>query len=246
MSAVCPVNFRRSELPQGSCQNCGFLAWCLPADLTLREANRFNERIVHRRPIKRNEYLHHAGAALTSLNVINSGFLKTSITNGSGHEQITGFSMSGELVGMDAIGATRHLCNTVALEDSHLCGIAFSDFEQLTRNIPALQQHFHRAMGAEITRDYGIMLLLGGMRAEERVAMFLLNISKRFTARGYSGVRFRLPMTRYEIGNYLGLKLETVSRVFSRLDDIELIAINGKEIEIKNLAQLQQRIGAGA
>jgi CRP/FNR family transcriptional regulator len=243
MGAASPVNIRRSELPDSDCQNCGFISWCLPADLTLREAKRFNDRIMHRRPIRRNEYLHHAGSVLTSLNVINSGFLKTSITNGGGHEQITGFSMSGELVGMDAIGATRHQCNTVALEDSHLCGIAFSDFEQLTSDIPALQQRFHRAMGAEITRDYGIMLLLGGMRAEERIAMFLLNMSKRFAARGYSGVHFRLPMTRYEIGNYLGLKLETVSRGFSHLDDIQVIAINGKDIEIKNLAQLQQRIG---
>jgi CRP/FNR family transcriptional regulator, anaerobic regulatory protein len=242
MSAVFPVNSPPSNLPHSGCPNCGFIAWCLPASLTSHEAKQFNDRIVHCRPIKRHEYLHRAGAVLTSLNVINSGFLKTSITDGGGHQQITGFSMSGELVGMDAISASKHQCDTVALEDSHLCGITFSDFQYLARDIPALQRHFHRMMGAEIARDYGVMLLLGSMHAEERVAIFLLNLSKRFTARGYSGLRFRLPMSRQEIGNYLGLKLETVSRVFSRFHDIQLIAISGKEIEIKSIVQLQQII----
>lgn len=224
------------------CPSCRFMAWGQRADLTARESRQFNDRIEHRRPKKRSEYLNQAGAALTSLYVIHSGFLRTSITDGDGREQITGFFMPGELIGMEAIATGMHPCNTTALEDSSVCGMAFADFEQLNRDIPALQHHFHRAMGTEITRDHGMMLLLGAMRAEQRVAVFLLNLSKRFAAGGYSEVRFRLPMTRQEIGNYLGLKTETVSRAFSHFDSIQVIAVHGKDIEIRDLVCLQQLI----
>jgi CRP/FNR family transcriptional regulator len=242
MGTLCPVTFPQSDPSHGGCVHCGFAAWSLPASLASHEAQQFNDRIVHRRPIKRNEYLHRAGAAHTSLNVIHSGFLKTSIMNGSGHEQVTGFSMAGELIGLDAIGAGKHQCDTIALEDGVLCEIAYADFEQLARHIPALQRHFHRMMGAEIARDYGIMFLLAAMLAEQRVAMFLLNLSMRFAARGYSGTHFRLPMNRQDIGNYLGLKIETVSRVLSRFHDSELMVISGKDVQINSLVQLQQLI----
>lgn len=200
--------------------------------------------IEHCRPLKRNEHLHRAGSALKSLYAINSGFLRTSITTDDGREQVVGFSMTGELLGMDAIGTGVHQCDTVALEDSSLCGIRYADLEELGHAIPALQNHFHRMMGAEITREHGIMLLLGAMRAEERVAAFLLNLSIRFSARGYSGTSFRLPMTRQDIGSYLGLNLETVSRVFSYFNDIQLISVNFKTIKIESMAKLQQRTGS--
>ena len=246
MSTVCRVIFSPSSPPHGECRGCAFNAWCLPANLTLPESRQFNDRIHHRRPIKHNEYLHRAGSELKSLFVVNSGFLKTSITNGGGHHQVTGFSMAGELVGLDAIGTGKHQCDTSALGDSHLCGMRYSDFEELGHAIPALQHHFHRVMGAEIARDYGILILLGTMRVEERVAVFLLNLSTRFSARGYSGTHFRLPMTRQDIASYLGLKMETVSRAFSHLSDIQLIATEGKDIEIKSLLRLQQAIGVQA
>lgn len=118
--------------------------------------------------------------------------------------------------------------------------MVFADLEQLNREIPALQHHFHQTMGAEITRDHGMMLLLGAMRAEERVAMFLLNLSRRFALRGRSETRFRMPMSRQEIGNYLGLQLETVSRAFSHLASKQLIVIHNKEVEITNLEGMQQ------
>ncbi len=243
MSTVCHAVFFPSPAPHGGCPNCSLTAWCLPANLTLHESQQFNDRIEHRRLTMRNEYLHRAGSALTSLYVINSGFLKTSVTDGDGRDQVTGFTMTGEFIGMDAIGTGNHQCDTTALEDSHLCGMRYSDFEELGRAIPALQHHFHRMMGAEIARDHGIMLLLGTMQVEERVAVFLVNLSMRFSARGCSGTHFRLPMSRHEIASYLGMKMETVSREFSRLNNIQLIATNGKDIEIKNLPQLQRMIG---
>jgi CRP/FNR family transcriptional regulator len=243
MSTVCPVDFSPFGLPQSECPNCGLIAWCLPANLKLHESKQLNDRIEHHRLIKRNEYIHHAGSPLTSLYVIHSGFLKTSITDGDGRDQVAGFHMTGELVGMDAIGAGKHQCDAIALEDSHLCGMRYSDFEQLGQSLPALQHHFHRVMGAEIARDHGLMLLLGGMRAEERVAIFLLNLSKRFSARGYSGTHFRLPMPRQDIASYLGLTTETVSRLFSHFDNLQLIAINCKDVEVKSLVHLQQVVG---
>ena len=200
--------------------------------------------IAHCRPLKRNEHLHRAGTALNSLYAIQSGFLRTSVSINDGREQVVDFPITGELIGMDAIGTGMHQCDTVALEDSSLCGIRYADLEELGHAIPALQNHLHRAMGAEIAREHGIMLLLGAMRAEERIAAFLLNLSIRFSARGYSGTSFRLPMTRQDIGSYLGLKFETVSRVFSRFNDLRLISVNSRTITIENLAKLQQRAGS--
>lgn len=222
------------------CPDCGFIEWAQQAGLSAGELRRFCDRIEHRRTRKHHEHLHRAGAALGVLYVINSGFVKTIISDNNGHQQITGFSMPGDLVGLDAIATGRHQCSTIALEDSSVCGIIFAELEQLNRDMPALQRHFHQTMGAEITRDHGMMLLLGAMRAEERVAMFLLNLSRRLALRGRSGTCFRMPMSRQEIGNYLGLQFETVSRAFSHLASAELIAIHNKEVEIINLQGLQK------
>ncbi len=225
------------------CPDCGFLGWARHASLSAGETMRFANRIEHRRPRLPREFVHRAGTALTSLYVIHSGFLRTSVTDGNGREQITGFAMPGDLVGMEAIATGRHQCNTIAIEPSSICGMRFADLEQLSAGMPALQQHFHRTMGAEIARDHGMMLLLGAMRAEERVTLFLLHLSRRFAARGRPGTRFHLPMSRHEIGNYLGLKLETVSRVFSQFHDSGLIAVRSKNIEILDMARLQALIG---
>jgi CRP/FNR family transcriptional regulator len=222
------------------CPGCGFIDWAQRGMLSAGDMRRFCDRIEHRRMRKNHEHLHRAGAALVALYVINSGFVKTIISDGNGHEQITGFSMPGDLVGLDAIATGKHQCSTIALEDSSLCGMAFADLEQLNREDQALQRHFHQTLGVEITRDHGMMLLLGAMRAEERVAMFLLNLSRRFALRGLSETRFRMPMTRQEIGNYLGLTLETVSRAFSHLAGERLITIDNKEVEIRNIDRLQQ------
>ena len=232
-----------SDLRQNVCPDCSFRAWCAPAHLSWRELRQFNALVRHRRLIKRNECLHHAGSALSSVYVVHKGFLKTTLSDSDGREQTTSFIMPGEMVGMDAIGSGLYQDDTVALEDSSLCGMTFANFERLAHDIPVLQHHFHRALGTEITRSHGIMLLLGATRAEESIALFLLGLSKQFTARKHSGIHFPLPMTRQEIGNYLGLTIETVSRIFSYFNEVQLIAINGRDVEIKNVAHLQQVIG---
>jgi CRP/FNR family transcriptional regulator, anaerobic regulatory protein len=229
---------------RNACSNCSLRELCLPAGLDHRELDRIEALVNRRRPIVgRSAHLYRAGEPLQSLFAVRSGFLKSCIVDEFGREQVTGFHMSGELIGMDAIGTGRHVSDAVALEDTDVCDIPFDRLEELSRNIPALQQHFHRIMSREIARDYGVMLLLGNMRAEERVAAFLLNLSQRFAARGYSPTRFILRMTRHEIGSYLGLKLETISRAFSGLQEGGLIGVQGRSVELKSIEKLRALIG---
>ena len=161
-----------------------------------------------------------------------SGFFKTDVILEDGRDQVTGFQMAGEILGMDGISTELHTCNSVALEDSEVCVIPFAELERLSREIEALQHHFHKVMSREIVRDHGVMLLLGSMRAEARLAAFLLNLTQRLQARGFSGTSLVLRMTREEIGSYLGLKLETVSRAFSRFQDDGLLEVKQRDIRV--------------
>ena len=229
-----------------TCQTCGLRELCIPAGLALREIDQLNSIINRKRPLKRGDYLYRTGSALQSIYAVRTGFLKSCVLHDDGREQVAGFHMMGELLGMDAIGSGNHMCDAIALEDSEVCEIPFAELERLGRDIPALQQHFHRIMSREITRDYGVMLLLGSMRAEERLAAFLLNLSQRFVARGYSSTQFILRMTREEIGSYLGLKLETVSRAFSHFQNEGMISVHGKDIEIKAIERIRAMLGQAA
>ena len=225
------------------CSKCGLHEICLPAGLAAHDMQRLEHIVRRKRPLKRGDYLYRAGAMLQSLYAVRTGFLKSSVLHDDGREQVAGFHMMGELVGMDAIGTGKYVCDSIALEDTEVCEIPFGDLEQLSRDLPALQHHFHRIMSREIARDYGVMLLLGSMRAEERLATFLVNLSRRFAARGYSPTQFILRMTREEIGSYLGLKLETVSRAFSHFQRENVVAVQNKTIEIKDLARLRTLMG---
>ena len=230
---------------RASCQTCGLRELCLPAGLSQREMEQLDKIVNHKRRLRRGDYLYRAGSALQSLFAIRSGFLKNCILHDDGREQVAGFHMAGELLGMDGIGSARQTSDAIALEDSEMCEIPFAEFERLSRELPALQRHFYRIMSREIRHDHGVMLLLGSMRAEERLASFLLNLSQRLAARGYSSTQFILRMTRAEIGSYLGLKLETVSRAFSHFQDEGLIAVQNKSVEIRNPDRLRRLLGKG-
>lgn len=198
------------------------------------------DRLVsQRRRIRKGEHLYRAGTSLAALYAVRAGFLKSCVLHEDGREQVAGFHMMGDLLGMDAIGGGLHVSNTVALEDSELCEMPFPLLEQLSLEVPSLQHQLHRVMSREIVRDHGVMLLLGSMKAEERLAAFLLNLSQRFAARGYSPTEFNLRMTRAEIGSYLGLKLETVSRAFSSFQDHKLIAVRQRNVRLVDLPGLQ-------
>ncbi len=222
-----------------ACSSCSLRELCLPAGLDSGEMERVDQLVTSRRKLRRGADLYRAGEPLAALFAIRSGFMKSCVLHDDGREQVAGFHMAGDLLGLDAIGGGSHTCDTVALEDTEVCEIPFSYLEKLSRELPSLQQQLHRIMSREIVRDYGVMLLLGSMSAEERLAAFLLNLSQRFAARGYSPSEFRLRMTREEIGSYLGLKLETVSRAFSGFQDRRLIEVRQKQVRILDFPGLK-------
>ncbi|HMC13959.1 MAG TPA: fumarate/nitrate reduction transcriptional regulator Fnr [Gallionellaceae bacterium] len=233
-------------LPKTACSNCNLREWCLPMDITAGEMAQLEDLTRMKRTYRRGDYLYRSGSPLQSLYAIRTGFFKTQVLHENGREQVTGFQMAGEIIGMDAISNNSHTCNAVALEDSEVCELPFGKLEELGRKLPMLQRHLHRILSREIVRDHGIMLLLGSMRAEERLAAFLLNLSHRFAARGYSPSAFQLRMTRQEIGNYLGMKLETVSRTLSQFQQAGLISVRNKAVEILDAKNLRSFFGYAA
>lgn len=226
-----------------ACSNCNLRELCLPVGLSRAQIESLDELVYVRRRIGEGKSLFHAGDAFRSLFAVRAGFFKTRVTTADGRDQVTGFLMAGELLGIDGIGAGRHACDAVALEDAEVCVIPYARLEDLARRFEPLQQHFHKVMSREIVRDHGVMLMLGSMRAEEKVAGFLLNLSQRLAARGYSATEFALRMTRAEIGSFLGLKLETVSRLLSRFHDEGLLKVRQKRVHITDLEALTLRAG---
>ena len=226
-----------------ACSSCSLQELCLPFGLSDKELNQLDQLVQRAQPKHRGEYLYRSDAPFQSLYAIRTGFFKTQVLHEDGREQITGFYMMGEIIGMDAISTEHHTCDAIALEDSEVCEIPFARLEQLSRDIPALQRHLYKIMSREIVRDHGIMLLLGSMNADERLAAFLLNLSQRYASRGYSANNFHLRMTREEIGSYLGLKLETISRTLSKFQKDGLINVQNKAIELRNIPALKIAMG---
>lgn len=214
------------------CSNCSLRELCLPVGLQSEDFEQLDAVIRQSRRLKKGEFLFHAGEGFTSLYAIRTGFFKTTISAQDGRDQVTGFFMSGELMGMDGISTEHYTSDAVALEDSEVCELPFDRLDELAKYLPSLNMHFYRLMSREIVRDQGVMLLLGNMRAEERLAAFLLNLSQRLQKRGFSPNDFILRMSREEIGSYLGLKLETVSRTLSKFNQDGLISVEHKHIRI--------------
>ena len=239
MKATVPIT--AAEI-KSACSQCNLLELCLPFGMTETEIGRLDELVGARRKVKRQQHLYRAGDPFEAIYAIRIGWFKTDVVLEDGREQVTGFQMTGEMLGLDGISTESHSCNAIALEDSEVCVIAYSKLEELSREIESLQHQFHKVMSREIVRDHGVMMLLGSMRAEERLAAFLLNLSQRFTARGFSPAEFHLRMTRDEIGSYLGLKLETVSRAFSKFQDEGMVAVQQKHVRILDLDKLRKLI----
>ena len=204
----------------------------MPMGLSNDDLERIDELVATRRRIKRGEYLYQNGDPFTSLYAIRTGFFKTCVTTEDGRDQVTGFQMAGEIIGLDGIVTDQHSCNAVALEDAEVCVMPFANVEELSREFPVLQRHVHKVMSREIVRENGMMMMLGNMRAEERLAAFLLNLVQRLHARGFSQSEMILRMTREEIGSYLGLKLETISRTFSKHSDDGIIEVKQPYVKI--------------
>ena len=216
---------------------------CLPIGLSEKDLAELETLLGNRIKLKKGDALFHNGSPFTALFAVKLGSLKTTVLSDDGREQVAGYHMPGDLLGLDGMGEDRHGCEAVALEDTEVCVLPFVRIEELARRVPALQHNLHRFLAREIERDHKVMLLLGSMRAEERLAAFLLNLSERYKARGYSSTEFVLRMTREEIGSYLGLKLETVSRLFSKFQEEGLVMVAGRSVKIIDMPVLKQLVG---
>lgn len=195
-----------------------------------------------RRKVRRGEVLFSHGDPFSALYAIRTGFFKTLITAQDGRDQVTGFQMAGEIIGLDGIYNEHHTCDAIALEDAEVCVMPYRQIEHIARKVDALQSHVHKIMSREIVRDHSMLLLLGNMRAEERLAAFLLNLVQRLHARGFSQHEVVLRMTREEIGSFLGLKLETVSRTFSKFAEQGVVEVKQRHVRILNADALQRLV----
>lgn len=216
---------------------------CLPVGLEPDALRQLDALVTNRIRFKKGEKLYRVGEPFTALFAVRVGSCKTTVLAEDGREQITGYHMLGDIVGLDGIGSERHCCEAVALEDTEVCALPFDRLEELARTVVPLQRNLHQFLSRDIGRDHRMMLLLGSMRADERLAVFLLNLSDRYRQRGYSSTEIVLRMTREEIGSYLGLKLETVSRLFSRFQEEGLLQAQGRVLKLLDLPGLKQLAG---
>jgi len=216
----------------------------MPLGLNESEMERVDEVVATRRKVTRGDSLFRNGDKFNALFPLRTVFFKTRISSEDGRDQVTGFQMAGEIIGLDGIVSDHHTCDAVALEDAEVCVMPFDRIEELSREITSLQRHVHKIMSREIVRENGVMLLLGSMRAEERLAAFLLNLVQRLHARGFSQSELVLRMTREEIGSYLGLKLETVSRTFSKFVEDGIVEVKQRQVRILNPDALKLIVNA--
>lgn len=218
----------------------------MPMGLSNDELNRIDDLITTRRKVKRGDTLFHNGEKFTNLFAIRTGFFKTCIASEDGRNQVTGFQMAGEIIGLDGIVNDTHTCDAVALEDAEVCVMPFDRIEEISREVNSLQRHVHKIMSREIVREHGVILLLGSMRAEERLAAFLLNLVQRLHARGFSQSELLLRMSREEIGSYLGMKIETVSRTFSKFVEDGIVEVKQRNIRILKTDALKEIVNPKA
>jgi CRP/FNR family transcriptional regulator len=224
--------------PGVRCSGCAMRAVCMPEGLTPREIARLDAIISSTRMVRLGEALYRANDPFKTIYAVRAGSFKTILVHRDGREQVTGFHLAGDMLGLDGVSSSHHGLDAIAMEDSNVCIIPFHLLESLCREIKGVQQHVHRMMSGEIVRESALTMLLGTMSAEERLAAFLVNLSARMKARGYSEAEFNLRMTREEIGSYLGMKLETVSRMFSKFGRDGMVEVRGKQIRILDLAGL--------
>lgn len=226
-----------------ACRNCSLSLLCLPMGLAPDDVERLDEIVKRTRPLHRGDFLFREADRFRSLYVVKTGSVKTFAPSPEGGEQVLGFHLPGEVIGLDAIDKDIHACSAKVLETSAICEIPFTRLEELTATIPSLQHQMYRLLSKEIGHDTDMLLLLGKKNAEERLAAFLLSLSKRLHKRGLSATDFYLSMSRHEIGNYLGLAVETVSRLFTRFQDDGLMHVDRKHIQLLDVGSLESLVG---
>jgi CRP/FNR family transcriptional regulator len=225
---------------QISCSKCRLSQICLPIALQADDIDKLDSIIQRARPLQKGDHVFRQNDAFRSVFAVRAGTVKCYRSTSSGEEQVTAFYFPGEVFGMDGISSGRHPCAAIALETSAVCEIPFERLGELSIRIPSLQRHFFQLMSQEIAEDQQLITMLGKNTAQQRVAALLLGISARNAQRRLSATSFRLAMSRADIGNYLGLTVETVSRIFTRLQKHGVIAVDGREVSILDAAKLRE------
>ena len=221
-----------------SCQKCRLRELCLPEGLDSEDLDQLDGIVQRPGPLRRGEVLYRTGTAFHSIFVVRSGALKIFSGSEDGHEQILGFYLPGELLGLDGMDKDIYRCTALALETSTVCNLPFNQLGVLCEKMPGLQKRLFRLIGREIGVEQELLLMMGQKDAEERLAIFLVTLAARFKKRGYSQTEFRLPMSRHDLANYLGLTPETVSRLFGRFRKNRLIDTNRSLVKILDMQQL--------
>lgn len=231
---------------QVACSQCSLVELCLPKGLNSEELKIFEQAIDRRKPLKKSEYLYRAGQPMTSLYTVKTGAFKANIDSIDGEENIVGFFMPGELMGLDGIASGQYQCDMIALNDTYICKLSYNDFDAIADEFPVLRQEILSISSNNLTTAQKMLMFIGKRPVEERLAMFLLSISQRFKARGLSESRFQLPMSRHDIANYLCMAPETISRQFKKLQDQGLVSIRNRDVTINDSAALRKSVTHGS
>jgi CRP/FNR family transcriptional regulator len=227
-----------------ACTSCSTRNHCLALDLDSRILGRVESLRGPVRVAQRGESLFRAGSPFQYLYIVRSGSYKTLVSSADGAEQVTGFHLPGEMLGLDGIDTGRHGTTAIALETSSVCAFPFERLSRLAREAPELDRQIWRLASREVTARQEHLLLVGHRDAEAKLAAFLLSVSARLERMGFSPVEFRLSMGRQEIGAYLGLTLETVSRLFTRFQVAGLILRDRRLVRLLDRAGLRTKCGA--
>jgi len=225
-----------------SCSNCSLSELCLPHGMSGQDMDKLDEIVKRHNPYQPGQHVFRAGDGSHALFAVRSGALKSYCTTENGDEQVLGFTLPGELVGLDGMRDGSYASSSVALETASVCELPYDGLEKMCHSLPGLNKQMMRVVSKEISTDQGMLLLLGKRTAEERLAAFLLSLSTRYRSRGLSATSFNLPMSRQDIGNYLGLAIETVSRLFAAFQKSELLTVNRREINILDMSRLQAMV----
>jgi CRP/FNR family transcriptional regulator, anaerobic regulatory protein len=231
-SAVDLVRLRQS------CAKCSLQTLCLPATIGLEDLDQLDRVVKNRRPLQLGDHLYRSGQTLGALFVAREGAFKTTITDEQGMSQVIGFHLPGELIGLDALGTGAHACDAQALTQANVCEIPLSQLEAVAAQIPGLQHQLLRIIGQSINRDHGHLEMLGVKSAGDRMALFLHGLTERYRALGRPSELLVLPMSRQDIGSYLGLVIETVSRTFNKMQEDGIISVHGRQIKILDMKRL--------
>jgi len=229
-----------TKKPAVACQNCSLSDLCLPRGLNREELELLEKSINKTVKVKKRDYLYHRDDQQHAIYAVKAGAIKTSLSTPDGEEQILGFYLPGDLLGFDAFAHNHHTCDAQALDDSLVCELNMDNFQDLCGKIASMRGQMLRQIGSEIEREHMLLLTLGQMRTEERLATFLSRLSARNAERGFSITEFYLPMARHDLANYLGMAVETLSRMFSRLQDEKVIDVQHRLIKILDMGRLKQ------